>query len=124
MQEESSLEELRTAVKSELERKGVLRELRARLMAEILYSLSEENDENEGGSNGISEENLVLNSLIYDYLMYNGYQGTGAVLLKEAKMDSSEEMGKGNQVLSGEELRKILKVEEGGNLPLLYSFIK
>lgn len=30
------------AVKSELEKKGVLSEVRARLMAEILYSLTEE----------------------------------------------------------------------------------
>ncbi|KAK9173349.1 LIS1 homology motif containing protein [Cryptosporidium meleagridis] len=128
MQEDHSLEELRSAVKSELEKKGVLSEVRARLMAEILYSLTEENDENNDQENYISDENLILNSLIYDYLVYNGYQSTGKVLLKESKMrsDSTErsEYGNGRQILSTEELKSILRVEEKNDLPILYSLIK
>ncbi|POM84432.1 LisH family protein [Cryptosporidium meleagridis] len=116
------------AVKSELEKKGVLSEVRARLMAEILYSLTEENDENNDQENYISDENLILNSLIYDYLVYNGYQSTGKVLLKESKMrsDSTErsEYGNGRQILSTEELKSILRVEEKNDLPILYSLIK
>ncbi|KAL5369392.1 hypothetical protein CPHLJ_3g455 [Cryptosporidium parvum] len=129
MQEDHSLEELRSAVKSELEKKGVLSEVRARLMAEILYSLTEENDENKDQENCISDENLILNSLIYDYLVYNGYQSTGKVLLKESKMDSDSTKGRseytnGKQILSTEELKNILRVEEKSDLPILYSLIK
>ncbi|CUV04869.1 unnamed protein product [Cryptosporidium hominis] len=129
MQEDHSLEELRSAVKSELEKKGVLSEVRARLMAEILYSLTEENDENKDQENCISDENLILNSLIYDYLVYNGYQSTGKVLLKESKMDSDSTKGRseytnGKQILSNEELKNILRVEEKSDLPILYSLIK
>ncbi|KAJ1611873.1 hypothetical protein OJ253_741 [Cryptosporidium canis] len=127
MQEDSSLEELRSAVKSELEKKGVLDEVRARLMAEILYSLTEEN-ENEQAEKSISDENLVLNSLIYDYLVYNGYQNTGMVLLKESKMDSGlredKEHSNASQLLSKEELKSILRVEDSSGLPILYSLIK
>ncbi|OLQ16588.1 LisH family protein [Cryptosporidium hominis] len=117
------------AVKSELEKKGVLSEVRARLMAEILYSLTEENDENKDQENCISDENLILNSLIYDYLVYNGYQSTGKVLLKESKMDSDSTKGRseytnGKQILSNEELKNILRVEEKSDLPILYSLIK
>ncbi|KAJ1606843.1 hypothetical protein OIY81_3084 [Cryptosporidium canis] len=129
MQEDSSLEELRSAVKSELEKKGVLDEVRARLMAEILYSLTEENNENEQAERAISDENLVLNSLIYDYLVYNGYQNTGMVLLKESKMDSGlregdKEHSNASQLLSKEELKSILRVEDSSGLPILYSLIK
>ncbi|KAL3128857.1 hypothetical protein CHM_3g455 [Cryptosporidium hominis] len=129
MQEDHSLEELRSAVKSELEKKGVLSEVRARLMAEILYSLTEENDENKDQENCISDENLILNSLIYDYLVYNGYQSTGKVLLKESKMDSDSTKGRseytnGKRILSNEELKNILRVEEKSDLPILYSLIK
>ncbi|PPS92962.1 LIS1 homology motif containing protein [Cryptosporidium hominis] len=129
MQEDHSLEELRSAVKSELEKKGVLSEVRARLMAEILYSLTEENDENKDQENCISDENLILNSLIYDYLVYNDYQSTGKVLLKESKMDSDSTKGRseytnGKQILSNEELKNILRVEEKSDLPILYSLIK
>ncbi|TRY52417.1 LIS1 homology motif containing protein [Cryptosporidium tyzzeri] len=129
MREDHSLEELRSAVKSELEKKGVLSEVRARLMAEILYSLTEENDENKDQESCISDENLILNSLIYDYLVYNGYQSTGKVLLKESKMDSDSTKGRseytnGKQILSTEELKNILRVEEKSDLPILYSLIK
>ncbi|OII72884.1 uncharacterized protein cubi_00856 [Cryptosporidium ubiquitum] len=149
MQEDHSLEELRSAVKSELEKKGILSEIRARLMAEILYSLTEEvrknvskklgefilfkyyfqNDENKDNLNNISDENLILNSLIYDYLVYNGYQSTGKVLLKESKMDSESKEGKSEytnekQILSTEELKSILRVEDNSDLPILYSLIK
>ncbi|KAK6590797.1 hypothetical protein RS030_132031 [Cryptosporidium xiaoi] len=41
MQEDQSLEEFRGAVRSQLEKKGVLDEVRAKLMAEILYSMTE-----------------------------------------------------------------------------------
>ncbi|KAH8584554.1 lisH domain-containing FOPNL [Cryptosporidium sp. chipmunk genotype I] len=117
-------------------------------MAEILYSLTEEvrkslkktlenkslehyfqNGESEDKDNAISDENLILNSLIYDYLVYNGYQSTVKVLLKESKMDSDSVKGKSEhanerQILSTEELKSILRVEDKSDLPILYSLIK
>lgn len=73
----------------------------------------------------VSDENLILNSLIYDYLVYNGYKSTGMVLLKESKMGSELKEGSdARQLLSNDELRSILRVEDNSDLPILYSLIK
>lgn len=90
---------------------------------------NENEDENGNITGGVSDENLILNSLIYDYLVYNGYKSTGMVLLRESKMGSELKEGKrqdsdARKLLSNDELKDILRVEDGGDLPILYSLIK
>ncbi|KAL6752727.1 hypothetical protein V8C86DRAFT_2748886, partial [Haematococcus lacustris] len=79
----SSVTELKDALKSSLDRNGSLRELQAQLRAAIFKSLSEA-DPVLSSKPGPSDENLVCNELIREYLAWNGYRETLSVFLPES----------------------------------------
>ncbi|GFH28833.1 lisH domain-containing protein [Haematococcus lacustris] len=76
----SSVTELKDALKSSLDRNGSLRELQAQLRAAIFNSLSDA-DPVLSSKPGPSDENLVCNELIREYLAWNGYRETLSVFL-------------------------------------------
>ncbi|XP_078717193.1 centrosomal protein 20 isoform X2 [Lampetra fluviatilis] len=76
----ATVEELRSAVRESLERRGVLAATRARLRAEVFTSLAEP----ETARPPLPHENLLLNELIHEYLSYNQYNYTAGVLVTEA----------------------------------------
>ncbi|KAJ9516087.1 hypothetical protein QJQ45_024510 [Haematococcus lacustris] len=76
----SSVTELKDALKSSLDRNGSLRELQAQLRAAIFKSLSDA-DPVPSSKPGPSDENLVCNELIREYLAWNGYRETLSVFL-------------------------------------------
>lgn len=76
----ASLEDLKNALKESLESRGVLGDLKARIRAEIFNAL----DDQEGSRPRPSDENLVINELIREYLVYNNYHHTLSVFLPES----------------------------------------
>mmetsp|Transcript_17556 Transcript_17556/g.28844 ORF Transcript_17556/g.28844 Transcript_17556/m.28844 type:complete len:117 (-) Transcript_17556:488-838(-) len=75
----ASLEELKKALKETLESKGVLREIKARIRAEIFTAL----DETDEPRPTLSDENLLINELIREYMEWNKYRHSLSVFLPE-----------------------------------------
>jgi lisH domain-containing protein FOPNL len=67
-------------LKENLETSGALREIKARLQEELFKEL-EDKSENKPPLNN---ENVLLNELILEYLMYNGYSVAASVLITES----------------------------------------
>lgn len=65
----STLNELKQVLKDTLEERGILKDIRSKVRAEIFKSLQDEAPENKE----ITDENKLINSLIVEYLEYNGY---------------------------------------------------
>ncbi|OQR83251.1 hypothetical protein ACHHYP_14922 [Achlya hypogyna] len=79
MEETLSLADLKDALKETLEARGTLGPIKARLRAEIFQALD------EGATKPkLSNENLIINELIREYLEYNGYRHTLSVFLPES----------------------------------------
>ena len=64
-------------VKDTLENRGVLNQIKARLRAEVFSALDDNNEQKPA----LSNENLLINELIREYLEFNGYKYTASVLL-------------------------------------------
>ena len=60
----STINELKDVLKETLENKGVLQEIKAKIRAEIFNTLSE----NSTSKPALSNENLIINELIREYL--------------------------------------------------------
>eukprot|EP00775_Hariotina_reticulata_P003657 gene3657-3918_t len=75
-----SVEELKDAVKDTWERKGVIRQLQAHLRSEVYKAFLDAEDEPRPEP---SSENLIINELIREYLIYNGYRDTLSVFIPE-----------------------------------------
>ena len=91
--EGATFDELTAALKETLDRRGVLRQIRASPRAEAfaaLHNAAEQMDQESDGASGtgrrppLRPENEVINELIRDYLEFNGYLGTASVLEVEA----------------------------------------
>lgn len=72
------------AIKDSLMKTGVLHEIRAQIRAEIYRMLQEETEPPPP----LSNENLIINELIREYLLYNGYLFTESVLIAGKKLFS------------------------------------
>ncbi|PRD26959.1 UNVERIFIED_CONTAM: LisH domain-containing protein FOPNL [Trichonephila clavipes] len=72
--------DLKDVLKESLAKSGVLSEIRARIRAEVFNVLQDETEPPPP----ISNENVVINELIREYLIYNGYLFTESVLLAES----------------------------------------
>ena len=64
-------------MKDTLENRGVLNQIKARLRAEVFSALDDQNEQKPN----LSNENLLINELIREYLEFNGYKYTASVLL-------------------------------------------
>ncbi|KAF0687645.1 Aste57867_20629 [Aphanomyces stellatus] len=74
-----SLSDLKDALKETLEARGSMGQIKARIRAEIFQALD------EGAPKAkLSNENLIINELIREYLEYNGYRHALSVFLPES----------------------------------------
>ncbi len=76
----ATIDDMKTVLKDTLEERGILSELRARLRAEIFNSLNDKPLDRPK----LSNENLILNELIREYLIFNNYTHALSVFLPES----------------------------------------
>ena len=110
----TSVEELKNALKETLEQRGVLNQIKAIMRQEIYDSI--EKDDNPKPE--LSEENLLINELIKEYLNYNNYSHSSSVFQAET--------GQPNNVLDRNSISKKLNIienESNKQYPLLYSIL-
>mmetsp|Transcript_20826 Transcript_20826/g.45556 ORF Transcript_20826/g.45556 Transcript_20826/m.45556 type:complete len:147 (+) Transcript_20826:87-527(+) len=110
----ASVEELKDALKENLENRGVYKQLKAKIRSDIFKALSETEISTKPE---LSNENLVINELIREYLIFNGYRETLSVFLPESGQPQIRPFDRSF-------LAEHLNVVEGSNsqqLPLLYS---
>ena len=111
----ASINELKEVLKETLEERGVLNEIRAKVRAEIFNSLNEQPKENQKQKQ-LSNENMLINELIREYLIFNNYNNTLSVFLPESSQPVKPPFDRSY-------ISKKLKVLEDKNsreLPLLY----
>ncbi|CEM39555.1 unnamed protein product [Vitrella brassicaformis CCMP3155] len=107
--------ELREALVESLESRGVLRDIKARLRAEICRVL----DDPGQGRPSLPPENLIINELIREYLEYNRYHQTLSVFLAESGQPETPPFDR--RFLATE-----LRLEEDfrtQSLPILYGLV-
>ncbi|XP_009875218.1 PREDICTED: lisH domain-containing protein FOPNL, partial [Apaloderma vittatum] len=101
-------------LKDTLEKRGALRQIKARIRAEVFNAL----DDQSAPRPSLSHENLLINELIREYLEYNKYNYTASVLTSES--------GQPEVPLDRQFLAKELNIVEDTNaksVPLLYGII-
>lgn len=76
----ATTEELKAVLKNTLEKRGVLGQIKARVRAEVFNALDDETDPRPP----LSNENMLINELIREYLEYNKYKYTASVLMAES----------------------------------------
>jgi len=111
----ASVNELKEVLKETLEERGVLNEIRARVRAEIFNSLNDQSKD-KNSKQSVSNENLIINELIREYLVFNNYNNTLSVFLPESSQPIKPPFDRAY-------ISKKLKVLEDKNsreLPLVY----
>ena len=112
----ASLEDLKNVLKETLEQKGVLSDLRARIRAEVFTAL----DSDVQAKPKLSNENMIINEMIREYLEYNRYYNTSSVLIAESGQPVEPPFDK-------EYLHKKFSIapssKGGKDVPLLYELI-
>ncbi|XP_065846477.1 centrosomal protein 20-like [Oscarella lobularis] len=110
----TTLDDLTTVLKETLESRGVLGQVRARIRAELFKAL----DEDSAPKPKLSNENLLINELIREYLEFNRYQYTRSVLLSET--------GQPKEPLDRRFLTRELGIADDDvttSVPLLYALV-
>eukprot|EP00033_Pygsuia_biforma_P003259 GCRY01003571.1.p1 GENE.GCRY01003571.1~~GCRY01003571.1.p1 ORF type:complete len:125 (+),score=11.79 GCRY01003571.1:246-620(+) len=110
----TSIDDLKEALKDNLEAKGVLNDLRAQLREQIFKAL----ETDVGEKPKLSHDNVIINDLIREYLLYNNYHHSLSVFLPET--------GQPAESLDRETICRDLGLRETGgsqDLPLLYGII-
>lgn len=109
----ASLEELKNVLKETLEQKGTLNDIKARIRAEIFTAL----DSDTAGKPKLSDENMMINEMIREYLEYNKYYNTLSVLVTESGQPAEAPFDK-------EYLHKKFSINSSGkgrsSVPILY----
>ena len=115
----ASLEDLKNVLRETLEQKGVLNEVKSKIRAEIFTALDSEN----AGKPALSNENMIINEMIREYLEYNKYYNAASVMVTETGQPHEPPFDR--QYLQ----KKFgISAQKGGNkrgeqLPLLYDII-
>ena len=110
----NSIEELKSSLKEEMIKRGILNKIKAEMRQEIYNILDNDND-NEQKPN-LTKENFIINELIKEYFDYNDYNYPSKVFQSETGQIKNE--------LKRDDLAKELNIIEGENnknKPLLYS---
>ncbi|XP_046549783.1 centrosomal protein 20-like [Haliotis rubra] len=110
----ASSEDLKEVLKDSLENRGVLGQIKARIRAEVFNALDDQTEHKPP----LSNENVLINELIREYLEYNKYRYASSVLVAESGMPKV--------ALEREFLRNELNVVEDApakTVPLLYSIV-
>lgn len=100
-------------LKETLENRGVLGQIRARVRAEVFSALDDQTEPRPA----LSNENLLINELIREYLTFNKYKYTESVLLAES--------GQPKEPMDRRFLVQELNIteEESPTMPLLYGIL-
>ncbi|XP_061535747.1 lisH domain-containing protein FOPNL [Phycodurus eques] len=110
----TTITELKCAVRETLESRGVLGQLKARIRAEVFDALDDQREQRPP----LSHENLLINELIREYLVFNKYRHTASVLTAES--------GQPQVPLDRKFLASELRVAEdmsSKSVPLLYGLV-
>ena len=78
----ATVEELKDVLRETLENRGALGNVRAHLRAEVSNALEDRSGATKRPE--LSDENLIINELIREYLVFNRYRSTLSVLLPRA----------------------------------------
>ncbi|XP_062508063.1 centrosomal protein 20-like [Corticium candelabrum] len=106
--------DLKSVLKETLESRGVLGQIRARVRAEVFNALDEQSEERPP----LSNENMIINELIREYLEFNRYRYTCSVLMSET--------GQPREALDRQFLANELNLsqdESSSSVPLLYGIL-
>lgn len=112
----ATLEDLKSALRETLESRGVLGELKAKIRSEIFAAL----DDTDVPRPRLSDENLIINELIREYLTYNNYNHSLSVFLAETGQPPEP-------VFERYALARELKVAEDNksrSVPLMYGLVR
>lgn len=112
----ATLDELKSALRETLESRGVLNQLKAKIRSEIFSAL----DDSEVSKPRLSDENLLINELIREYLTFNGYQHTLSVFLPESGQPASPAF---DRAFMARELQ-VAEDYKARSVPLLYGIVK
>ena len=110
----TSVEELKNALKETLEQKGVLNQIRAMMRQSIFEAIQSDDKPQQQ----LSNDNLIINELIKEYLQYNNYLHSLSVFQAET--------GQPKNKLDREFIANQLNIIESNSsrqVPLLYSII-
>ena len=110
----TTVEELKNALKETLEQKGVLNEIRAKMRQSIFEAI--ESDDKPQPK--LSNENLIINALIKEYLDYNNYLHTASVFQAE----SGQPKDKLDRNFIASQLN-VVETNQSQKVPLLYSLL-
>ncbi len=111
----ASINELKNVLKDTLEEKGVLSQVRAKIRAEIFNALNDK----PMTAPDLPNENLIINELIREYLIFNNYHHSLSVFIPESGQPKKP-------AYTRNFIAQKLKVVEDKNsrdLPLMYSLI-
>ena len=113
-----SMEKLKSSLKESLINKGILNEIKAHMRQEIYNILDNDNDNDINQKPKLTKENIIINELIKEYFIFNGYTFSSNVL--------QSEVGQTNNNLNRDNIIKELNIIENGNnknRPLLYTIL-
>ena len=109
---QATLTDMKEVLKEHLEKNGTLNEIRSKMRAEIFNTLNNQ----PKNTNQLSEQNLIINELIREYLVYNNYNYTNSVLIPEASQPA-EPLDR-NFIANRLNIKQDTQTQQ---LPLLYS---
>ncbi|CAH1795313.1 unnamed protein product [Owenia fusiformis] len=110
----ANIQELKSVVKETLENRGVLGQIKARIRAEVFNALDDQTETRPS----LSNENMLINELIREYLEFNKYKYAASVLVAESGQPSTP--------LDRAFLSNELNVQEdkdSASVPLLYGIV-
>mmetsp|Transcript_4013 Transcript_4013/g.10142 ORF Transcript_4013/g.10142 Transcript_4013/m.10142 type:complete len:134 (-) Transcript_4013:1774-2175(-) len=108
--------ELKEVLKETLQRNGVAEKIKGQVRAEVFKALD---SKQSGGAVPLSDENLIINELIREYLNFNQYQETLSVLVPETGQPERPAFDRAF-------MARHLRIQEDMNtrqVPLLYTLI-
>ena len=76
-----SIDKLKSSLKESLINRGILNEIKAHMRQEIFNILDNDNDINQRPK--LTRENIIINELIKEYFIFNGYNFSSNVLQSE-----------------------------------------
>ena len=112
----ATVDELTDVLRETLENRGALGDVRAHLRAEVSNALE---DRTSFARPDLSNENLVINELIREYLVFNRYRSTLSVLLPESGQPETPPFDR-------DFLAREMRVKENDTsrkVPLLYTLL-
>ncbi len=110
----AKIDDLKAVLKETLENRGVLSHVRARIRAEVFNALDDQTEPKPS----LSNENLLINELIREYLEFNNYMYTNSVLIAETNQPKEK--------IDRKFLKQELNIEEDADpssMPLLYGIV-